>query len=379
MGDRFFISDYIRLIAPYLRPELVSPQQLHQIQAIASQWPGSLTHVFGLECRLGAAERRVDFIFCIDREEGATLAGSYPGILPPEVFGNDPTWRRIRDFCTDWSAVGSGIRPHVKDIWLEYDLVSAERINLIPSILIGIDPDRSGPSGTLDPYDWLFSLALPKLVGGPLPTAVQGSFLDCVRNLPENAYLSYVGAFLAREVPIIRICISGIKTTRLLAYLKAIQYPAQTAGLERLADRLAAHVAKPVLNIDVGAGIGPRVGLELKMERQYFIRYKKSIEWLLQTIVAEGWCTSQKREAFLAYPGLMQPQAGSREWPEALVSPPDPLMVKSTSVIQRDLSHIKLVYEPEDRIEAKLYLGAYHFWLTPLEVIKARLAYSASS
>lgn len=57
------MENYLKIVTPYLHPDLVSPEALSHIQPLAQILP--LISVGGFECRLGATQSRVDLSVCI--------------------------------------------------------------------------------------------------------------------------------------------------------------------------------------------------------------------------------------------------------------------------------------------------------------------------
>jgi hypothetical protein len=76
-------------------------------------------------------------------------------------------------------------------------------------------------------------------------------------------------------------------------------------------------------------------------------------------------CTLEKANALLNWPGYLEEKCNQELWPSnfakasAFVSP----SLKSTIV--RLLHHIKIVYQPNQPLQAKAYLWFSHRWLAP--------------
>ena len=86
---------------------------------------------------------------------------------------------------------------------------------------------------------------------------------------------------------------------------------------------------------------------------------------LLDLLTADGACTPGQRAGLLAWPGVNDPGNSATPWPgdlmlASLLQPPDRF-----SAIVRQLSHVKVSYQPGRPLEAKAYLGWAHTWLLP--------------
>ena len=108
-----------------------------------------------------------------------------------------------------------------------------------------------------------------------------------------------------------------------------------------------------VLSFDVNEdGIGSRVGIELSFDSKVF---QKETRWnrLLDYLVKKGLCLSEKRDALLKYPG------SEKEFNSGIMEPlkavSGNLNTIFSSTIVRYISHIKIVYQPGEALEAKAY------------------------
>jgi ubiquinone/menaquinone biosynthesis C-methylase UbiE len=78
--------------------------------------------------------------------------------------------------------------------------------------------------------------------------------------------------------------------------------------------------------------------------------------------VERSLCTPAKRNSLLAWPGFSQKADNPELWPKNLSGGDLFLGAKAISVFWRTINLIKIVYQPENPLEAKAYLAFGHRW-----------------
>jgi hypothetical protein len=124
-------------------------------------------------------------------------------------------------------------------------------------------------------------------------------------------------------------------------------------------------VDRVLLDIDVGETVSPKIGLECYFDGNRQPRREPRWGAFLNSLVLNGLCTADKRDALLAYPGYVDEHAHSVPWPSPLRRASQLLGGRSLSTFVRSLHHVKIVYRPGEQLEAKAYLAGNHHWHTP--------------
>ncbi len=347
------LADSLELVLPHLSPALAGADGLARLrrasQALLPSVPG------GFELRLGTGAAQVDLLQRIPREAG------YPARLQAHIdesgLGRQTAWQRVRDFCAAWSDPASQLFSGIPHIWLEFDLESdAAASSPSPSIFAGFDTGLAPIPEALS----ILQTALPVLAGAP-SAALWASVERCIRACPAPALLSHLGVMLARPWAGVRLNIARLTRPQLTAYLHAAGWRGPLDEVEPLADWVYQHAEWVTLCLDMGDSIYPKFGLECGFNPKHA---DQAPRWagLLDGCAARGLCTDAERAGLLGWPGLINPVSAAQPWPrhlllQSLAAPADQLIS-----IRRRISHIKLVYEPGQPLQAKGYLGFETVW-----------------
>jgi hypothetical protein len=347
------LADSLELVLPHLSPALAGPEDVARLrqasQALLPSLPG------GFEFRLGTGASQVDLLQSVPREAG------YPARLQSHIdannFGQQPAWQRVREFCAAWSDPASKLFSGVPHIWLEFDLDSdAAAQSPSPSIFASFDSTLSPVPDALE----ILQAALPALAG-PVPAPLWASVERCIRACPERAVVSHLGAMLARSLAGVRLNIAGLACAQLPAYLRQAGWPGPLDEVERLADWVFQHAEWVTLGLDVGAGVYPKFGLECSFDPKHA---DQAARWagLLDACVARGVCTDSQRAGLMAWPGLINPINAAQPWPPHLMLRSLAATANQLIFIRRRISHIKLIYQPGELLQAKGYPGFETVW-----------------
>jgi hypothetical protein len=169
---------------------------------------------------------------------------------------------------------------------------------------------------------------------------------------------------LARPVEAVRLCIRDITPVQVPAYLSHLGWPGDADHLAELVMALSCWVDRIDLDLDVGATILPKIGLECYFNHQAQPRVEPRWQAFLDFLVEQSLCHSDKREGLLAYPGYIRESANRALWPPHLLTASSFLGDRYESVFFKGLHHIKIVYQPENKLEAKAYLYVGQSWLS---------------
>lgn len=348
-------SSYLDSSEPYML-KLISKDNFKEILDIARLFPGNLTSFLGFECRLGVSNARVDWAFAISGLNGDryVLANMLKnGYLPGQLLDRNE-WRQIRDFSKAWADPKSVLNDKVQCFWLEFDMPEDNPDVPVPCVFFGptkLSEDDSDNDFTN--YKWLTHMALPLLRGQPLSKALKLNLKSCIEQMPKNATLFQIGTLLSRSTNGVRIYINKLQPEDIIPYLNSIGWFDDTGEFTKTIDELEGMADRFVLSFDVNEdGIGPRLGIELSFISKTF---QKETRWvkLLDYLVAKGLCRSEKRDALLKYPGSEKEFTGGVM--EPLKAASGNLNNIFFSTIVRYISHIKIVYQPGELLEAKAY------------------------
>lgn len=362
------LADFLEPVLSDIQFALIPPPHRQPLLAAAARFPSALSRSFDLECRLGANQPATDLLICVTRAERPLLAGQQAfALLDPAALAA-PLWQRILRFTGAW-ANPTGILHHkVLNLWYEFDLEpNIQNPLAAPGFFFGSSefPTRAGDAS------WFYQDALPVLEGGPLPEPVEANLRRVSALLPAGAHLYQIGVFFARQTPHLRACLTGIPPEELVDYLKAAGYTASLDGLERIIGELA-PLCDLHVDLDIGAEIGAKIGLECSQKRASVTTTGENLGRLLDWLARRGLCLAEQQSTLLAYPGVERLPAEL-----AAQTPPDPANPAMLPALERELSHIKVVYQPGQALEAKAYLQITRGRMDALGFTAAQLAFAA--
>jgi len=350
-----FASNYLNSSEPYIT-KLVSKENFREILNIARLFPGNLTSFLGFECRLGEPESRTDWAFAISGLNGDRFV--FENLLTNDYLPNQlliqNEWRQIKNFAKAWADSDSILNDKVQCFWLEFDMPKDFPDIPVPCVFFG--PTKLPKNSEVNDYynyEWLTKVALPILRGQPLSKALETNLRNCIEQMPKNATLFQIGTLLSRSTDGIRIYINKLQPKQVIPYLNSIGWFDETGEFSKLTRDIKDMADRFVLSFDINEdGIGQKIGIELSFTSKTF---QKETRWskLLNYLVDKDLCLSEKRDALLNYQGSEEDFTDSNI--EPLKAASGNLNKIFTSTIVRYLSHVKIVYQPGDILEAKAY------------------------
>jgi hypothetical protein len=374
VSKRSSFEEYLRPIAASVPPELISPSAFSDIDCVGRALPATLAYnTFGFECRLAEMAPRADFVVLAGASCGRdSLAGLHPTSTLPARLMTEPIWRRVADFAVRWADPSSPLYHAVDNVWLEFDVDGAPPVIPIPSVFFSPQPSgQEGASGVayepnLDGYITTIETVIQLLSGNELAPRVLETLSDCFRALPSVEHVFQVGLMLSRGAEAVRLCIKNLRSVEgIVEYLSGVGWPGDEADVLGVLEPIAHLVDYVCLDIDVGESVLRKIGLECYFDGIKQPRTEPRWGVFLDSLVRDGLCTADKRDALLAYPGYVDENTEGIPWPRVLRRASHLLGGRSLSTFIRSLHHVKVVYQPGERLEAKAYLAVIHHWHTP--------------
>lgn len=340
MND-YSMENYLKVVAPHLHPDLVSPSALCQVQELAEILPP--ISIAGFECRLASEQPGVDFQI--------NFSCFTPSLA--EKLLNHPRWELFQNFYREWADTNSFLHESVNRVWLEFDVSEESFRAQTPCFFIPLERE------TISENLKLIKIVLETLKY-PVASKFESNLKLCVDRLPSGATISYVGGMLSRQTNAVRINLKGIPPEQIGDYLLEIGWSDPTDALPFLASTVSKFVDYIVLTVDIGDMILPKIGLECFLNQQLLIpRWQLFLDYLVE----EGLCVPAKREGLLAWSGFDSRNSRPDLWPSNLTWGDRFLNSTAVSVFWRTINHIKIVYQPSKTLEAKAYLAFGHTWL----------------
>jgi hypothetical protein len=365
-------EEYLRPVAATVPPQLISPSAFSDIDGVARVLPATLAYnTFGFECRLAEMAPRADFSVLAGASCGReSLAGLHPTSTLPARLMTDPIWRRVADFAVQWADPSSPLYRAVDNVWLEFDVDGAPPVIPIPSVFLAPRPSgQEGAKGVayepdLDGYITTIETVIQLLSGNELAPRKLETLSDCFRALSSVEHVFQVGLMLSRGAEAVRLCINLRSVEGIVEYLAGVGWPCSEADVLGVLEPIASLVDYVCLDIDVGETVHHKIGLECYFDGIKQPRTEPRWGVFLDSLVRDGLCTADKRDALLSYPGYVDENAEGIPWPAALRRASHLLGGRSLSTFIRSLHHVKIVYQPGERLEAKAYLAVIHHWHT---------------
>ena len=320
---------------------------------------GAVTDFFGFEAHLGRAEATVDTLVCIKAATGGRerLAATLPR--------QGDAWREdLHAFMAAWMDPATPWAERVENIWLECDLVAPQLPQPAPSLFFGayrlVGPDEP---------DLMRALlrASAMLRGGSLDPDCAALALRVLRLLPPGGAIFQIGQMMARPGAPLRLCLRDVPMAAATDYLAELGYPTRRAQLETLVRRLTGLGGSIDLDLDLGQGLGPRIGFEWCPPADGSARIAAEGE-LFAWLVGDGLCVPDKATACRTWTRLVHCRRHRELWPAPLFAGDGDPARQGTSCIGRFLNHVKLVAEPEGRLTAKAYLACLHRFVPDAEI-----------
>jgi hypothetical protein len=319
---------------------LIQPDVRADVAALARRLPEAM-HGFGFELRLAGDREPVDFYTSVVAQSGGReVLGAFRSLTAERASASDVVgWDRVAAFARRWADPTSALHASVVTAFLEFDAPFAGARP--PSLFARLDPPIGDGWQQWAAGGAVVDEIVALLLGRAIDPATRARLTQVFATLPPGGRVIDVAAMLPRGMAAVRVFVT-LPRSGLLTYLSGLGY---TDGLDALASlpeglwRGHDHLS---LQMDVAETIGPRIGVELNGDAS---EPASSRGWpvILGALRRAGLCSAAREAALLAWPGVGPPRATAGAWPSQVV---------------RVLSHVKLVIQPAQPVEAKAYLWA---------------------
>jgi hypothetical protein len=344
------LATMVDIVAPRLHPALICRDNVDSIRAIARVIPS--WQCAGFECRLGNAAPRADFGVHLRRAHGIPIDGELLDEGGPLDSDSGDAWHRLRRFARAWSRRESILWQAVPAVSLEFDVHGprAPRV-AAPSIFFSIRfgscaPGRSN-AGAVDACRAVVQAVLDALA---VDVADAGRKLEeCFRVLlPRVSFLQF-GVWLGRSVDTFRICAPGLRLRDIHAVVQALRWSGPSDAYESQWRDLLQFGDTGALHLDVGTEVSAKLGVEVNFGEASasWNRHDPEDTRFFDYLIENDLCLPEKRDAVLSWVG------GFRLFEDARDTGTAPLFL-------RTISHVKLVFQPEQAPQAKAYLAVGH-------------------
>jgi hypothetical protein len=366
------LRDLVSAIAPTIPPNLISPQALSAIGAVAQQFPLMLSTTVGFERPLHTATAEADFFLRVSSDWGkSVLAGHLPeppileqlyadsSPLPKEFerLWTHPVWQRLQQLADFWHQPNAHLHTTIEDVWLEFDTDSDEADPPIPSSFFGI-----APAGAAS-LDWVRQIALPTLLGDRLSPETDAALQTCFSHIVAPASLYQVGLLSGRTSaatagqPAVRLYIRDLSLAHVQSLLKRLQWSGDIDLLMQMIDRTCGRHSRHALQLEVGKSLSPKIAVEC------YLSDRAAWQRALSRLVTTGFCIPEVATALLDYPGYVRAQDEIAPFPDLLSRWTTQLAPYRECLLMKRLAYLKFTYEPGQPLLAKAYLGLLPTWV----------------
>ena len=304
----------------------------------------------GLEVHLNAAAPRNDLMMrATSTDHGReVLAGRHADWHIPAAWLQGECWQQIQCFGKQWSNPDSTLYTAIENVWLEFDILpeqsTAASTSTKPSIFFDLDRHRRLSEAARNS---VLDLALTAF-NRKLPVDAIATLQSISNKLTSDSYVYYAGLMLSRSEPTLRVCMAGLTANTILPALRSIGCGEHSHTLQTVIDKYTNVTDKLVLHLDVGEGIGSKVGIEI---------FKSENNWpvLFKSMSTAGFCTSNEASRVLNWPGNLPL---TNDHFRASLSK---AMKRDVRLLIKRINHVKFVSTTSGDIETKAYLYfGYH-------------------
>lgn len=356
------LTNVIHIISPFLQSELIKQGDFKRIYQIGELLPTLPTiSNAGFECHLSSNNPRTDFLvsFSAFNCSRDNLLKDKKILL--QALQTSHVWNKVYNFHNDWTDSKFQLNNNVDHIWLEFDIDSQEFKIPEPSLFFA--PKKIVKDNQTKLNHNIVESALELLIDGNLPYRTKQQLNKSLNLLPIRAKVFEVGIMLPREreSQAIRLCVENIQKTKILDYLTNIGWTDSTNSLPSVLPEIFDLADDVKLNFAIEQTVYPKVGFECYFNNR--TSRSPKLRAFLNYLVKKKICTSERADALLMWSGYSEENSYPKLWPEHFSKASKFVSPNFRSTIVRLLHHIKIVYHPNQPLQAKAYLWFGHRWL----------------
>ena len=367
------LKNVLQTVGSHLSDNLIAADGFSKIGQIGNLLPNlPIVSDAGFECHLGSSKPRTDVLaaFTTLNQGRETLVDSSKTLV--NLSSTSSVWKKVHSFLAHWANPQSPLYENVESIWLEFDLDKESLEVPEPSLFFGPKNIRGKKKNLFSDNQnnltgeakWVADEALSLLLGNSLPKEVKQQLLTCFQSLPSNAEVFQIGVMLPRESEskAIRLCVENITNKKILEYLNNIGWSDSGNQLSSLLSKLSSLVDDLKLNFAIEDTIFPKIGLECYLHKQP----KNSPKWKLfqDYLVKNKLCTLAEAKDIFNWSGCSEQKNNQKFWQDNFGEAFTLDNPNFRSTIARLVHHIKIVYQPNQPLQAKAYLWFGHRWLS---------------
>ncbi|RYC67723.1 hypothetical protein [Spirosoma sordidisoli] len=341
------LADYIDVLTPWLSTDLISDDYLSRIRQIGRRLPALSFGCF--ECWLGQDQMRVDLNLAITGKvnEHQVVIDWLAATSDADDAGHQAVLDKIRSICGLWGDSRFILHPHIKVIWLVYDITDPLRRAPAPWLYIHFRRNRLSDDALVRPE---LVLQTVTLLNDQYP---RERFRPFFESIAPAVQICSIGAPTSRDKQALRVYLMMQSFSDLLQLLIDHHWPGNLAEFSRVMSPYADRSDFFGLSIDIRPELQPRIGIECWFAED---QAQEKLADFTRQLVADKLCSTQKRDALLGWNGQFEVQSSPGLWswydPEADAPRHDP----KPTVIRRMAQYVKLTYQPGKPLLAKGYL-----------------------
>jgi hypothetical protein len=293
---------------------LVSDPAFERLACAAARLPDTCSGGF-FECHLGHPARRVDVLVALRAAHDRPWVGRSRGGFSPDGIGA---------FYRAWADPASPLHG-VPLTLLEIDLDEEPPPRSSLNFHFCVDPSFPAhgwmpPPGAPAPLDQpalaaLVTEVLAVVSGAPPHPGILATLEQVRAALPPGGRLLHVSVMLSRPGAPLKLN-AVVPPEALVRWLEDSGYPGHAGEVAGALDRLAPWTRVAKVDLALGVGLGPRIGLEIAPLGEP----RGDTQWsaLLANLVAAGACTPAEANALLDWPGADEVTLHGTGWPARL-------------------------------------------------------------
>jgi hypothetical protein len=321
-------------LAPHLVGRLVEPAAFGALRRLASSLPAVWRWAM-LECRLGFADSRVDFMACVaDVHDDRSLLNAALQRSRPDSFAG------ATSLLEAWAA-GGALLSAVPIVWLEWDVVNGVPARPLSSVCL----DRTFLRPRAEPVDrplqaQLVHHLLADVMGeAALAARVSAGLATCLRELPDDACLLHAAPLLARGLDRLRLTL-GLRPDQMLRWLDAIGWPGDLRAVAAWLEVMSAPWQRVFFQVELDHEMHPHLSVETRLSSAGFMERAKWRQ-LLEVSANADLVDPVRGDLVLSWPGEST------------------LVTSEEAIAFERAAYLKIVLNAGRASEVKAYLGCF--------------------